>query len=145
MKRYKNQGFTLIEVMVVVVILRILASIIVPRIISRPDEAKVVKARQDILAIESALELYKLDNGLYPSTDQGLEALVTEPDFKPLPPHWKSGGYLKRLRMDPWDHPYQYLNPGEHSEIDIFSYGADGIESGTEFNTDIGNWNSSVE
>ena len=138
----RNCGFTLIEVMVVVVILGILASIIVPKIIGRPDEAKVVKAKQDILAIESALELYKLDNGFYPSTDQGLQALVEEPSSEPLPRHWKAGGYLKQLRFDPWDKPYQYLNPGINNEIDIFSYGANGKPDGTGIDAVIGNWNA---
>lgn len=141
----KNVGFTLIEVMVVVVILGILASIIVPKIIGRPDEAKVIKAQQDILAIESALELYKLDNGFYPSTDQGLQALVVEPTNEPLPTHWKPGGYLKRLRSDPWDQAYQYLNPGIHSELDIFSYGANGKSEGTGINAVIGNWHDQQE
>ncbi len=141
MKKFRKQrGFTLIEVMVVVVILGILASIVVPKIISRPDEAKIVKAKQDILAIESALELYKLDNGLYPSTDQGLNALVVQPTTEPAPRNWKRGGYLKHLRHDPWDREYQYLNPGSHAEIDIFSYGADGEPDGEDFNADIGNW-----
>jgi len=137
----KTKGFTLIEVMVVIVILGILASIIVPRIVGRPDEAKLVKARQDILAIESALELYKLDNGIYPSSDQGLEALMSRPSGGTASQNWKRGGYLKHLRMDPWNRPYQYLHPGIHGEIDIFSYGADGQLGGAEINADIGNWN----
>ena len=140
MMKRKN-GFTLIEVMVVVAILGILASIIVPKIIGRPDDAKKIKAKQDIMSIESALELYKLDNGNYPTTDQGLLALVEKPSTTPVPRHWKHGGYLKQLRMDPWDQPYQYLNPGIHGEIDIFTYGADGQPDGTGINTDIGNWN----
>ena len=137
----QKNGFTLIEVMVVVAILGILASIIVPKIIGRPDDAKIIKAKQDIMSIESALELYKLDNGEYPTTDQGLTALVEKPSTTPIPRHWKSGGYLKQLRTDPWDRPYQYLNPGIHSEIDIFTYGADGQPDGTGVNADIGNWN----
>lgn len=137
----KNAGFTLIEVMVVVVILGILASFIVPKIMNRPDEAKQLKARQDILALESALELYKLDNGIYPSTDQSLDALVNQPSTEPTARQWKQGGYVKRLRIDPWGQQYQYLNPGVHSEIDIFSYGADGQEGGEGINVDIGNWN----
>ncbi len=136
----KQQGFTLIEVMVVVVILGILAAIIVPQIMSRPDQAKVVKAQQDILAIENALDLYKLDNGFYPSTDQGLQALVKKPEIAPLPQDWKQGGYLKRLPTDPWSHPYQYLNPGVHGTLDIFSYGANGKPSGKGIDATIGNW-----
>lgn len=135
------RGFTLIEVMVVVVILGILAAIIVPQIMSRPDQAKVVKAQQDILSIENALDLYKLDNGFYPTTDQGLQALVKKPSTEPMPGHWKQGGYLKRLPEDPWGNAYQYLNPGAHTEIDVFSYGADGKLGGDGYNSDIGNWN----
>lgn len=135
-----TQGFTLIEVMVVVVILGILAAIVVPQIMSRPDQAKVVKAQQDVLAIENSLDLFKLDNGFYPSTDQGLEALVKKPSTEPMPTHWKQGGYLKRLPEDPWGNAYQYLNPGSHGEVDIFSYGADKKPGGEEYNADVGNW-----
>lgn len=137
---YRTQGFTLIEVMVVVVILGILASIIVPNIISRPDDAKVVKARQDILTLESALELYKLDNGFYPSTDQGLQALVREPSGEPVPRYWREGGYIKKLSQDPWDRDYIYLFPGDRGEYDLYSLGADGREGGEKFDADIGNW-----
>ena len=138
----KFSGFSLIELMVVIVILGVLASIIVPNIINRPDDAKVVKAKQDILALESALELYKLDNGTYPTTDQGLSALVTPPTSEPLANNWKSGGYVKRLQNDPWGNPYQYLNPGVHNEVDIFSYGKDGQSGGEKMNADIGNWDA---
>ncbi|MFN7098450.1 MAG: type II secretion system major pseudopilin GspG [Gammaproteobacteria bacterium] len=134
----KYNGFTLIEVMVVVVILGILAAIIVPKIMSRPDQAKIVKAQQDVTAIQSALDLYKLDNGFHPTTDQGLQALVTKPDSDPVPQSWKSGGYLQTLPIDPWGKPYQYLNPGEHGDVDIFSYGPTGKAGANE----IGNWNS---
>lgn len=135
------RGFTLIEIMVVVVILGILAAMVVPKIMSRPEQAKIVKAHQDILALENALDLYKLDNGFYPSTEQGLQALVTQPTDDPAPTNWKSGGYLKTLPIDPWDHPYQYLNPGQHGEIDIFSYGPKGTSaSASEV---IGNWSDS--
>ncbi len=133
-------GFTLIEIMVVVVILGILAAIIVPKVMDRPDVARVVKAKQDIRALESALNLYKLDNFVYPSTDQGLQALVTQPSGDPPAPNWKQGGYIDRLPVDPWGHPYQYLNPGVHGDIDIFSYGADGRPGGSGMNADIGNW-----
>jgi general secretion pathway protein G len=136
----KNAGFTLIEVMVVVVILAILASVVVPRIINRPDDAKVVKAHLDIQAIEGGLEMYRLDNGSYPTTDQGLRALVEKPTIEPIPSNWKAGGYIQQLRMDPWDHPYQYLNPGVHGEFDLFSYGADGKPGGEGLDGDIGNW-----
>lgn len=120
----KTDGFTLIEVMVVVVILGILAAIIVPKIMSRPEQARVVKAKQDILAIQSGLDLYKLDNGFYPSTDQGLQALVTKPTSAPIPQNWKSDGYLQQLPMDPWGETYQYENDNE--KLRIFSYGPKG-------------------
>ncbi len=135
---HKQSGFSLIEIMVVVVILGILASLVVPKIINRPDEARVVKAKQDILAIQSALDLYKLDNGIYPSSDQGLAALVDKPSTSPIPQDWKQ--YLKSLPHDPWGRDYLYLNPGEHGEIDIFSYGADGQAGGTGIQADLGNW-----
>ncbi|KTC78258.1 GspG family T2SS major pseudopilin variant LspG [Legionella brunensis] len=136
----KQSGFSLIEIMVVVVILGILASIVVPKIISRPDEARVVKAKQDVLAIQNALDLYKLDNGIYPSTDQGLIALVEKPTSNPTPRDWKQ--YLQSLPKDPWGRDYLYLNPGEHSEVDVFTLGADGQPGGTGINAEIGNWNA---
>lgn len=135
-----TKGFTLIEIMVVVVILGILASVIVPRIMSRPDEAKMVKTKHDILTIETALDLYRLDNGYYPSSDQGLEALTIEPSTEPRPRNWKSGGYLKSVPLDPWGAPYRYQNPGDMSEIDIFSYGSDNKPGGEGIDTDVGNW-----
>ena len=134
----KQKGFSLIEIMVVVVILGILASIVVPKIISRPDEARVVKAKQDILAIQNALDLYKLDNGFYPSTDQGLAALVIKPTSDPIPTNWKQ--YLKKLPKDPWGREYLYINPGQHGDVDIFTYGANGQPGGTGINAEIGNW-----
>lgn len=136
MRARLSKGFTLIEVMVVVVILGILAAMIVPKIMSRPDQAKIVKAQQDVGAIQSALDLYQLDNGFYPSTDQGLQALVTKPQGDPAPQSWKDGGYLQHLPIDPWGHPYQYLNPGVHGDLDIFSYGPAGKANDKE----IGNW-----
>lgn len=140
-----QSGFTLIEIMVVVVILGILAAIVVPRVMNRPDVARVVKAKQDIRAIESALNLYRLDNYHYPSTQQGLEALVKKPGSGPSADHWKSGGYIQRLPTDPWGHQYHYLNPGTHgsNQIDIYSLGADGQKGGEGINADIGNWNLS--
>lgn len=134
-KQRKNKGFTLIEVMVVVVILGILAAIIVPKIMSRPEQARIVKVKQDILAIQSALDLYKLDNGMYPTTDQGLQALVTQPTTPPVPSSWKSDGYLQELPVDPWGQNYQYMN--EDEKLKIFSYGPKGKDGGSE----IGNWN----
>lgn len=135
-----QRGFSLIEIMVVVVILGILAALVVPKIISRPDEARVVKAKQDVLSIQSALDLYKLDNGFYPSTDQGIQALVHLPNGGPTPNNWQS--YLKSVPKDPWGRDYLYLNPGEHSDVDVFTYGADGQPGGTGINATIGNWNA---
>lgn len=137
---YKQAAFTLIEVMVVVIILAILAAIVVPKVMHRPDEAKIVKAKQDIIAIENALDLYKLDNGFYPSTEQGIEALVTKPSSEPQPNNWEAGGYLKRLPTDPWGHAYHYENPGKHGAIDIFTYGAGNKPDGSGINSTIGNW-----
>jgi len=132
---YKQSGFTLIEVMVVVVILGILAAILVPKVMDRPDQARITKARQDIRALESALNLYKLDNYVYPTTDQGLESLIEKPT-SPEPPGWKEGGYLDLLPLDPWKQPYQYLSPGVNASIDIYSLGPDQQPS----DDDIGNW-----
>jgi general secretion pathway protein G len=138
--RHAHRGFTLIEVMVVVAILGILAAIVIPRIMDRPDEARVIKAKQDIRAMESAFQLYRLDNFAYPTTDQGLEALVSKPSGSPEPKNWKAGGYLERLPKDPWGNEYQFLSPGVRGQIDIFSYGADGSPEGEGVNADIGNW-----
>ncbi|ERJ17919.1 general secretion pathway protein G [Salinisphaera shabanensis T35B1] len=135
-----QSGFTLIEIMVVVVILGILAALVVPQIISRPDEARVAKARQDIRAVESALKLYRLDNFQYPTTEQGLAALVDKPTTQPEPRNWKSGGYLDRIPTDPWGNVYHYRNPGEHGEIDVYTLGRDGRPGGEESDADIGNW-----
>lgn len=137
----RNAGFTLIEIMVVVVILGILAALVVPKVMSRPDDAKIVAATHDISALTQALKLYRLDNNAYPSTDQGLLALVQRPTAPPIPTNWKSGGYLDRLPKDPWGHDYQFLNPGLHEEIDVFSLGADGAAGGEGKDADIGSWN----
>ena len=136
----QQRGFTLMEVLVVVMILGILAAIIVPKIMDRPDEARRVAARSDIGAIVQGLKLYRLDNGMYPSTDQGLQALVQRPASNPVPPNWKAGGYLERLPKDPWGGDYQYLQPGVKGEIDVFSLGADHARGGEGNNADIGNW-----
>lgn len=133
-------GFTLIEVLVVVAILGILAAIVVPRIMDRPDEAKRVAARADVGAIAQALKLYRLDNGFYPTTDQGLGALVQRPTSTPTPGNWKQGGYLERLPKDPWGGDYQYLAPGVKGEIDVFSLGADRARGGDGSAADVGNW-----
>jgi general secretion pathway protein G len=138
--RTRPSGFTLIEIMVVVVILAILAALIVPKVMSRPDEARVIAAQQDVAAIMQALKLYRLDNLRYPTTEQGLGALVARPTVAPVPPNWKAGGYLERLPKDPWGNAYQYLNPGVRGEIDVFSLGADGAPGGDGFDADVGSW-----
>lgn len=140
MVAHRRAGFTLLEVMVVVVILGILAALVVPQIIGRPDEARVIAARQDIASLMQALKLYRLDNQRYPTTEQGLNALVVKPEQPPLPPNWKAGGYLERLPKDPWGRGYQYLNPGLKGEIDVFSFGGDGQPGGSGFDADIGSW-----
>ena len=126
--------------MVVVVILGILAALIVPKVMSRPDEARITAARQDVATLAQALRLYKLDNLAYPTTDQGLQALVVKPAAAPIPSNWKAGGYLERLPKDPWGRDYRYLNPGLHGEIDVYSLGADGEPGGDGNDADIGNW-----
>lgn len=135
-----QSGFTLIEIMVVVVIIGILASVVVPRIMDNPDKARVAKAENDIQAIGGALDLYRLDNYVYPTTDQGLDSLIAQPTSSPEPPNWKRGGYIKKLSKDPWGNEYLYLNPGEHGETDIYSLGADGAPGGDGPNKDIGSW-----
>ncbi len=138
----KNQqsGFTLFEIMVVVVIIGILATLIIPKLTGRTDQARVAKAQNDIQSLETALDLYKLDNGIYPSTDQGLKALIEQPTSDPVPNNWRAGGYIKRLNNDPWNHPYQYLNPGDHGEIDIFSLGPSGGAGPDSGKGIVGNW-----
>ena len=137
--RPSDRGFTLIEVMVVVVILGLLAAIVVPKVMSRPDEARAVAAHADIAAITQALKLYRLDNSVYPTTEQGLAALVAKPATDPVPLNWKPGGYLDRLPKDPWGGDYQYLNPGTHGEIDVWSLGADRQPGGEGPNADVFN------
>jgi len=133
----RQSGFTLIEIMVVIVILGILAAVVVPNIMSRPDEARIAKAKQDIRALSTSFDLYKLDNYAYPTTDQGIEALAVKPTTPPIPKHYREEGYLKKVPLDPWQNPYQYLNPGEHGLIDIYTLGPDQTPS----DDDIGNWN----
>lgn len=139
-KTNKQSGFTLLEVMVVVVILGILASFVVPNLLGNKEKADQQKAITDIVALENALDMYKLDNSVYPTTDQGLEALVTKPS-NPEPRNYRDNGYIRRLPNDPWDNPYQYLSPGDNGTIDIFTLGADGQEGGEGASADIGNWN----
>jgi len=133
-----SRGFTLIEILVVVVILGILAMIVVPRVMEEPGRARVVRAKQDVASIVSALNIYKLDNFNYPSTAQGLEALVTKPSGQPDAPNWSQR--LDRVPKDPWGHPYQYQHPGQHGDLDVYSLGADGKPGGEGEAADIGNW-----
>lgn len=132
----KMAGFTLIEIMVVVVIIGILAMVVVPSIISRPDEARMVRAKQDVSTLVQAMDLYRLDNGFYPSQEQGLQALTVKPTVEPIPRNWNPEGYLRALPQDPWGRPYEYRNPGTHGLIDVYSLGAEGREG----EGNIGNW-----
>jgi general secretion pathway protein G len=141
MTRIYQAGFTLIEIMIVILIMGIMASLIAPKIMGRPDEARIIASKQDIGSILQALKLYKLDNQRLPSTEQGLQALVTKPTSIPVPSNWKSEGYLDKLPKDPWGNPYQYLSPGLHGDIDVFSFGADGSIGGEGNDADIGSWN----
>ena len=134
------RGFTLIEVLVVVVILAILAAIVVPRVIGRTDDAMIAKAKADVQGLGTALNLYKLDNFTYPSTDQGLDALVQKPGGSPEAANWRSGGYIDRLPKDPWNRDYQYVSPGSHGDFDVYSLGKDGQSGGDGLAADIGNW-----
>jgi general secretion pathway protein G len=132
------RGFTLIELMVVLVIIGVLAALIVPNVLDRADDARVTAAQADVHNIAQALKLYKLDNQQYPTAEQGLQALVAKPTTDPVPPNWRP--YLEKLPNDPWGHPYQYLNPGVKNEVDVMSYGADGVSGGEGKNADIGSW-----
>jgi general secretion pathway protein G len=133
-------GFTLIEILVVIVILGVLAALIVPNVLQRPDEARATVAKSDIAAIMQALKLYRLDNQRYPTAEQGIAALVVKPEQPPVPPNWKSGGYLEKLPKDPWGRPYVYVNPGVRGEIEVMSFGADGQPGGGGIDADIGSW-----
>jgi general secretion pathway protein G len=141
-RKNRNMGFTLIELMVVIVILGILAGLIIPRLMGRPEEAKRLKARMQIEALETALKLYKLDNGVYPDTEQGLQALVEQPAAGAIPQKWREGGYLEkgRLPKDPWGNDFVYLSPGVNGDYDIISYGADGVSGGEGDDKDVDNW-----
>ena len=139
-QRRRDAGFTLIEVMVVVVILAVLATMVVPRVVDRPDDARIAKAQQDIQSMSSALNLYRLDNNTFPTTNQGLEALIEKPTTEPVPNNWRAGGYLDRLPSDPWNRDYLYLSPGEHGAFDLYTLGANGTEGGEGADATIGNW-----
>lgn len=140
MNSNNQQGFTLIEILIVVVILSILAITVVPQFLEEPGKARVARAKSDIQSLKTALSMYKLDNFQYPSTSQGLQALISKPSGQPLAKNWKPGGYVENMVKDPWGNDYQYLNPGNHSTIDIYSLGADGQPGGEEQNSDVGNW-----
>jgi general secretion pathway protein G len=138
--RPASGGFSLVEVLVVLVIMGLLISIVAPTVLNRADEARVQKVQADFKAIETALKIYRLDNYVYPSTEQGLEALVGASPIDPVPRNFKAGGYLAEVPRDPWDRPYLYLSPGDRGEIDIYTLGADGLAGGEGQNADIGNW-----
>ena len=140
MDRKRRSGFTLVEILVVVVILGLLATLVIPRVVGRGEEAKRTATLVQIRAIEQALDLYKLDNGFYPTTEQGLEALVSKPSGMPEPMNYRRDGYMKKVPVDPWGRPYVYRSPGEHGETDILSFGPDGAEGGEEDDRDITNW-----
>ena len=142
LEKIDGRGFTLIELMVVIVILGILAGLIIPRIMGRPEEAKQLKAKMQIESLETALKLYKLDNGMYPDTEQGLQALIEQPETGIIPKNWRKNGYLEkgRLPKDPWGNEFVYLSPGAHGDYDIISYGADGVPDGEDKNRDINSW-----
>ena len=141
MNAYRNnRGFTLIEILVVVVILGILAAIVVPKFLDKPDEARITKVATDIKGIEQALGMFKLDNGYYPTTEQGLAALVSKPTIGRVPAKYPDGGYLKKVPADPWGSPYVYLSPGSHGDFDIISYGPDSEAGGEGKNADIESW-----
>ncbi|ALO47029.1 type II secretion system major pseudopilin GspG [Pseudohongiella spirulinae] len=144
-KTGKQRGFSLIEILVVLVIMGLLISIIAPNVMGRADEARVQKVFADFSAIETALRMYRLDNYDYPSSEQGLSALVERPSLEPVPRNWKSDGYLESLPVDPWGNPYLYLSPGQNGPYDIFTYGADGVRGGSGQNSDYGNWQNAEQ
>ncbi len=144
MKSYtsKQSGFSLIEILVVLVIMGLLISVVAPMVLNRADEARIQKVYADFKSIETALKIYRLDNYNYPTTEQGLQALIKPSSLTPLPRNFKEGGYLAEIPMDPWGRPYLYLSPGENSQVDIYTLGADGISGGDDQNADVGNWES---
>ena len=141
----RSGGFSLVEILVVLVIMGLLISIVAPTVLNRADEARVQKVQADFKAIETALKIYRLDNFVYPTTEQGLDALVEPSPIDPQPRDFKKGGYLAEVPRDPWDRPYLYLSPGENGEVDIYTLGADGLSGGDDQNADIGNWSTRDE
>ena len=140
MKAKRNAGFSLVEILVVLVIMGLLISVVAPTVLNRADEARVAKVLADFKNIETALKIYRLDNYVYPTTEQGLEALVEASTLEPAPRNFKKGGYLEDVPLDPWGRPYLYVSPGEHGDVDIYSLGADGLSGGEEQSLDLGNW-----
>ena len=140
MKAKRNAGFSLVEILVVLVIMGLLISVVAPTVLNRADDARVQKAQADFKAIETSLKIYRLDNYVYPTTEQGLQALLEPSTLDPEPRNFKAGGYLEELPIDPWGRPYLYLSPGEYREVDIYSLGADGLSGGEGQRADIGNW-----
>jgi len=140
MKTRNNAGFSLVEILVVLVIMGLLISVVAPTVLNRADEARVGKVLADFKNIETALKIYRLDNYVYPTTEQGLEALVEASTLEPEPRNFKEGGYLEEVPLDPWGRPYLYMSPGEHGEVDIYSLGADGLAGGEDQSLDLGNW-----
>ncbi|HWJ95062.1 MAG TPA: type II secretion system major pseudopilin GspG [Telluria sp.] len=140
LRRGIQRGFTLVEIMVVVVIIGILGALVVPKLLGRTGESRVTAAKVDISTLMQALKLYKLDNQRYPTTEQGLQSLIQKPTTGPAANGWKAGGYVEKLPKDPWGNPYQYLSPGVHGEVDVFSFGADGQAGGTGEDADVGSW-----
>ena len=136
----KQRGFSLVEILVVLVILGLLVSVVAPTVLNRADDARVQKVYADFANIETALKLYRLDNFVYPTTEQGLEGLVAPSGLDPIPRNFKQSGYLERIPIDPWGRPYLFLSPGENGELDLYSFGADGLEGGENQNLDLGNW-----
>jgi general secretion pathway protein G len=141
-RRRARAGFTLIELLVVIVIISVLAVVVVPRVLDRPDQARVARAKQDVATLENALKFYRIDNHVYPSTEQGLAALRSKPATEPQPANWAAGGYIDRIPDDPWGNAYQYLFPGLRGEFDVFSFGSDGKPGGEGVAADLGNWAS---
>lgn len=140
-----QRGFSLIEILVVLVIMGLLISVVAPTVLNSADDARIQKVQADFKAVETALKIYRLDNFVYPSTEQGLVALVEPSTLEPEPRNFKQGGYLQEVPMDPWGREYLYLSPGENGEVDIFSYGADGLPGGEGQNADLGNWSADAE
>ncbi len=140
MKTRNNAGFSLVEILVVLVIMGLLISVVAPNVIGRLDDARVARVQADLYVIQGALKLYRMDNGDYPETEQGLEALIEPSTLGKPPRNFKAGGYLEKLPLDPWERPYLYIAPGEHGDVDIYSLGDDGLSGGEGVNADIGNW-----